>query len=228
MVELFAIRLLDEASFLNKKEQLLEMLPVENRTFFTRFKRTASLQRSLLGEVLLRYILGRKLGIQSITITFRKSDNGKPYLENKEAYFNLSHSGDWVVMALSDGEVGIDVEVVRTVNYRIAERFFSPEEVALLNSKVDNEKLDYFFDLWTLKESFLKFIGTGLTRSLNSFSIYHDKARIRIKEEGKLNNTNIFFRQYAIENGYKLSVCSYNAYFTERIKVITVKDLISA
>jgi 4'-phosphopantetheinyl transferase len=228
MVELFAIRLLDEEIFLTKKEQLLEMLPAENRNFFTRFKRTTSLQRSLLGEVLLRYILGRKLGIQIRAITFKKSDNGKPYLENKEAHFNLSHSGDWVAMALSDGEVGIDVEVVRPVNYRIAERFFSTEEVALLNSKEGDEKLDYFFDLWTLKESFLKFTGTGLTRSLNSFSIYHDKTGIRIKEKGKLNNTNIFFRQYAIENGYKLSICSYNVYFAEKIKVITIKDLISA
>jgi 4'-phosphopantetheinyl transferase len=228
MVELFAIRLMDEESFHSRKEQLLEFLPVENWTFFTRFKRTTSLQRSLLGEVLLRYILGCKLGIQSNTIIFRKSDNGKPYLENKETHFNLSHSGDWVVMAFSDGEVGIDVEVVRPVNYRIAERFFSLEEVASLNSKEGDEKLDYFFDLWTLKESFLKLIGTGLTRSLNSFTIYHDRERFRIKEKGKLIDTDIFFRQFPVEKGYKLSVCSYKAYFAEKMKVITVKDLISA
>jgi 4'-phosphopantetheinyl transferase len=226
MVEVFAIRILDEVDFLSKKEFLLELLPVNSRSFFSRFKRISSLQRSLFGELLSRFILGQKLKVDSKVICFSKSENGKPFLENKNVHFNLSHSGNWVVIAYSNEEVGIDAEVIRPVNYRIAERFFSPKEVRKLNSKDGKEKLDYFFDLWTLKESFLKLIGTGLTRSLNSFSIYNNDGQFRMKEKGGKSDTKVFFRQFQLEDGYKLSVCSYSKIFQEKVKMITVDDLL--
>jgi 4'-phosphopantetheinyl transferase len=226
MVEVYAIRLLNDEDFLAKKELLLDHLPVSNRNFIARFKKTSSAQRSLFSELLSRFILSQKLGIKSKAIIFNKSENGKPFLENRNAHFNLSHSGNWVVLALSKSEVGIDVELIRPVNYRIAERFFSPAEVRLLNTRKDNDKLDYFFDLWTLKESYLKLIGTGLTRSLNSFSIYHHHDEIRMKETGRTNNAAIFFRQYPLEEGYKLSVCSYDKTFAKKIEWITVDDIL--
>lgn len=225
MVEVYAIRLLNDEDFLSKKESLLDHLPASNRNFIARFKKISSAQRSLFSELLSRFILSQKLGINSKAIVFSKSENGKPYLEKSITRFNLSHSGNWVVMALGNSEVGIDVELIRPVNYRIAERFFSPAEVRLLNSKKEDDKLDYFFDLWTLKESYLKLIGTGLTRSLNSFSIYHHNDEIRMKEMGKNNNSNIFFRQYPLEDGYKLSVCSYDKIFDKKIEWITVDDI---
>jgi 4'-phosphopantetheinyl transferase len=77
-----------------------------------------------------------------------------------------------------------------------------------------------------LKESFLKLIGTGLTRSLSSFSIYHDGAEFRIKERNKPNASNIFFKQFPLEEGYKLSVCSSYQFFAEKIKWITADDLL--
>jgi len=226
MVEVYAIRLLNDEDFLAKKESLLDHLPASNRNFIARFKKTSSAQRSLFSELLSRFILSQKLGINSKAIVFNKSENGKPFLENRKVHFNLSHSGNWVVMALSKSEVGIDVELIRPVNYRIAERFFSPAEVRLLNSRKENDKLDYFFDLWTLKESYLKLIGTGLTRSLNSFSIYHLQGEIRMKEPGRTNNAAIFFRQYPLEDGYKLSVCSYDKIFAEKTEWITVDDIL--
>lgn len=226
MVEVFAIRILEEEDFLSKKEILIELLPTANRSFFSRFKRTSSLQRSLFGELLSRFVLSQKTETKAKDIVFNKSENGKPFIENRNDYFNLSHSGNWVVMAYSSAEVGIDVEVIRPVNYRIAERFFSAGEVKILNSKNGEEKLDYFFDLWTLKESFLKLIGTGLTRSLSSFSIYHDGEEFRIKEKGKKGQSDIFFKQYKVEEGYRLSVCSPQKFFAEKIKWITVDELL--
>ncbi len=226
MTEVFAIRLLDDQDFLDKKELLLDLLPESNRSFISRFKRTAGAQRSLFGELLSRFILQQKLGLDGKAIIYNKSKNGKPFLESKQAQFNLSHSGNWVVMAYGKEEVGIDVEEIRPINYRIAERFFSTEEVRLLNSKSGDEKLDYFFDLWTLKESYLKLIGTGLTRSLSSFTIYHKGADIRIKERGKAGKPSAYFRQYPLDKGYKLSVCSFKNNFTEKVEWIIVDDFI--
>jgi len=227
MIEVFAIRLLDDEVFLYEKENLLELLPVSNRNFYSRFKRISGLQRSLFGELLSRAILSRKLGIHSASIVFNKSENGKPYLENRKVNFNLSHSGDWVVMAMAEAEVGIDIELIRPINYRIAERFFSPAEVSVLNSKMKDDKLEYFFELWTLKESYLKLIGTGLTRSLNSFTIYQEDQRFRIRENGNSGASNVFFKQYPIEDGYKLSVCSHSGLFAEKIERITIEHFYS-
>ena len=228
MVEVFAFRILDDDKFLSEKEKLLYLLPPENRNFIERFKRTSGAQRSLFGELLARFIIGKTLGVDSERIVFNKSKNGKPFLNSTELHFNLSHSGDYVVMAASDLEVGIDIELIRTINYRIAERFFSPDEVSILNSKAGSNKLEYFFDLWTLKESYLKLIGTGLTRSLSSFTIEFDDGEFRMKEKGKRKNTNVFFKQYLLEKEYKLSVCSYNKNFTDKVKWITVEDFSKA
>jgi 4'-phosphopantetheinyl transferase len=226
MVEVFAFRILDDEDFLSKKEGLLHLLPPENRNFIARFKRTSGAQRSLFGELLARFIIGKTLGVDSKTIAFNKSKNGKPFLNKTGLHFNLSHSGDYVVMALSDHEVGIDVEVIRPINYRIAERFFSPQEVSVLNLKAGYNKLEYFFDLWTLKESYLKLIGTGLTRSLSSFTIEIKDGEFMMREKMKRKNANVYFEQYPLEAGYKLSVCSYNKNFTHRVKWITIKDFL--
>ena len=227
MVEVFAIKILDEEGFLIKKELLLKLLPSSNRDFYTRFKRTSALQRSLFAELLSRFIISQKLELSPHNIVFSRSKNGKPFLENSNTKFNLSHSGDWVVMAIAEAEVGIDVELIRPVNYHIAERFFSKDEVTILNLREGKDKLNYFFDLWTLKESYLKLIGTGLTRSLSSFTVHMNSGKFVISEEGNKMNTKVFFRQYSLSENYKLSVCSYDNNFNPKLKLISVDDLLT-
>ncbi len=224
MVEVFALGILEENDFLSHKESLLELLPPENRNFISRFRRNSSAQRSLFGELLLRHVLGQRLGIDGKAIVFSKSKNGKPYLRASGIHFNLSHSGEYVAVALSDHDTGIDVEQIRPVNYRIAERFFSPEEVTALNSKSGSSKLEYFFDLWTLKESYLKMIGTGLTRSLSSFTVEFVNGGFRMTEKSGSRKAEIFFKQYSIDDAYKLSVCSYNRSFSDEVVWIEAKD----
>jgi 4'-phosphopantetheinyl transferase len=227
MVEVFAIKILNEESFLIKKDILLELLPLANRNFYSRFKRTSALQRSLFAELLSRFIISQKSELVPHNILFSRAKNGKPFLENSDTKFNLSHSGDWVVMALAEAEVGIDVELIRPVNYQIAERFFSKDEVTILNSKEGDEKLEYFFDLWTLKESYLKLIGTGLTRSLSSFTVHQHSGKFVISEDGNEINTNVFFKQYGLTEEYKLSVCSFNKNFNPGLNLVSVDDLLT-
>lgn len=226
MIEVYAIQILDDENFLKRKETLLAQLPPANKDFYSRFKRTSSLQRSLLAELLSRFIIGQKLAIPARNIVFLRAKNGKPYLADGNLRFNLSHSGNWVVMALAETEVGIDVELLRPVNYHIAERFFSKDEVTNLNSKEGDDKLAYFFDLWTLKESYLKLLGTGLTRSLSSFTVHKDNDVIVITEGGRELNSNVFFKQYNLSENYKLSVCSLTNNFNPEYKLISVDDLL--
>lgn len=95
----------------------------------------------------------------------------KPRLVSpKGVFFNLSHSGDWTVIAVSDGEVGVDIQQVKPVDMRLATRFFSADEGRILAEAGDGAKA-LFYRLWTVKEAYLKALGTGLNRPLNSFTV---------------------------------------------------------
>lgn len=100
-----------------------------------------------------------------LPISYNRNENGKPYLTDYPLCISISHSGDYAVCAVSDTEVGIDIQQIRKANFRIAKRYFTSEECEYIG----NDELR-FFELWSKKESYLKAIGTGITVPLNSFS----------------------------------------------------------
>lgn len=120
---------------------------------------------SLLSRVLLGYILKKHYSIEKFS--FYYGSNGKPYLKNEALYFNISHSGNYVICVTSDAEIGCDVQCIGKYNPRIAERFFTENERAFLE-KSENQPSD-FTRLWALKESVLKKTGEGITGGLDSF-----------------------------------------------------------
>lgn len=97
-------------------------------------------------------------------------EHGKPMLpEELGLYFNLSHSGDYVLCAVSDRETGADIQRHEKYGDRLAERFFHPEELAYLREAEDRKQC--FYDLWCLKESCIKCTGRGLSTGLENFSV---------------------------------------------------------
>ncbi len=95
----------------------------------------------------------------------------KPKLTSPQGvFFNLSHSGEWTVIAISDNEVGVDIQQVKPLNMRLATRFFSENEQKIL-AEAGDDAGQLFYRLWTVKEAYLKAVGTGLSRPLNSFSV---------------------------------------------------------
>jgi 4'-phosphopantetheinyl transferase len=96
-----------------------------------------------------------------------------PGLGRRGLRFNLSHTRGFVACAVTvDSEIGIDVETLarNPAELDIAERFFSPTEVAMLRGTAPDRQHDTFFRLWTLKEAYIKATGEGLSRALDSFS----------------------------------------------------------
>ncbi|MEZ5197351.1 MAG: 4'-phosphopantetheinyl transferase superfamily protein [Bacteroidales bacterium] len=225
MVEVYAIKLIENDEFSRLKDHLLSLLPITSRAFYDNIKSQSVYQRSLLGELLARKAIGSKTGIKIADINIQKSEKGKPYQMNiSNCYFNISHSGEWVVVGISEKETGIDVEHLKKINFGIAERFFSPAENQDLNLLTGTEKSSYFFELWTLKESYLKLLGKGLTKSLSSFSILKNGSSFNLWE-GKQKISNVFFKQYFLADGYKLSICSMDNEFSEKLKTMTITDL---
>ncbi|MCR4618312.1 MAG: 4'-phosphopantetheinyl transferase superfamily protein [Lachnospiraceae bacterium] len=92
---------------------------------------------------------------------FRIGEQGKPYFENPEyPYFNISHAGGYAAIALSDTEVGIDIQNRRnTKTIDMAKRFFAPDEV---ESCISDKSGDMFFKLWSRKEALGKCTGDGV------------------------------------------------------------------
>ncbi|MBQ6766909.1 MAG: 4'-phosphopantetheinyl transferase superfamily protein [Paludibacteraceae bacterium] len=129
------------------------------------------------------------------------------YKEYPEIHFSLSHSGVMAMCAISDRPVGCDVEKIRERDLDIAKRFFTSEEYDLIKSqKTDELQTKMFFRIWTLKESFVKCIGTGLSTPLNEFSIIPD-VHGKITLNQTISNSEYNFVELNLDDGYKYSVC---------------------
>ncbi len=178
--------------------------------------------RSLFAEVLLRYGLKKDLGLEGMEIEFEKNDYGKPELKkNKQIHFNVSHSGDWVVCAISDQPVGVDVELEKEHDLQIAKRFYGKKEYdALLKSK--NQK-ELFITFWTLKESYVKAEGKGLSIPFESFAFTMQEKNISLEVDEKPCNT-YEFQTYPIAEGVQVATCSMQP-IEGRFKIVTLEEL---
>ena len=155
------------------------------------------------------YLLLKKL-LSEENITnpvFKTEKYGKPYIQNYENFhFNLSHSRKIVLCAISDMEVGIDVEYIDPeIDLNIAKHYFFNEEYNSI-IKSDNPA-DEFFKYWVLKESYMKYTGFGMNLNLDSFEIIIEDT-IKLKNDNKNLKFNLFdIKDYkiGIASNYKVS-----------------------
>jgi 4'-phosphopantetheinyl transferase len=224
-VEVYAIQLLPAEDFELVRGKMLEILPQKARERFTHLSRGADVQRSLLGELLARYLIAGKLRISGEEIIFEAGPNGKPAIRgNDTLYFNISHSGQWVVCAIASVPVGVDVERLRPVNPGLAKRFFTNGEFEMLQALPEEERTSKFIELWTLKESFLKAIGRGLTRNLNSFSVEPNNGLFVIT--GDDSSGKYFLKLLAVDSAYRLAVCAPSGDFCESVVMIEINEIL--
>jgi 4'-phosphopantetheinyl transferase len=155
-----------------------DLLSPDEQTKADRFHFAADRLRYVTGRGLLRTILARCTGIDAAHLRFEYGEFGKPHLLPGSAklplQFNVSHSGDLVLIALTlDRVLGVDVESVRDdVNAdRIAASFFSSHEQKALRSLPAHLRPGAFFDCWTRKEAFIKAVGGGLSIPLQQFDV---------------------------------------------------------
>lgn len=159
-------------------------------------------KRCLCAELLMRYSLFTDSGIR-FTGEPLLGKYGKPYIQGtKYFFFSTSHSGKWVVMAYGSSQVGADVEVIKCGSSSIAKGCFTEAELEYILESGDEGADERFVRLWTLKESYIKYLGTGLSTPLDSFTVYADRDLIYTDADGSLTFTNIRF-----DREHYLSVC---------------------
>ena len=102
---------------------------------------------------------------EDFTEELGKGEHGKPYLKRfPQICFNISHSNGIAVCAISQSEVGIDVERIGTFRSAVARRVLTEKEIEFLETLAEHERGEMFYRFWTLKESYLKLDGSGLAR----------------------------------------------------------------
>ncbi len=143
-----------------------------------RFRFAKDRDRYIVARGLLRKILGGYTGKEPRELRFRYNDYGKPELTDEaheqNIYFNVSHSHGLALYGVTRNRgIGVDIEFIRPdfANEKIAERFFSPREVATLRSLPKEVQARAFFNCWTRKEAYLKALGDGLSRPLGDFEV---------------------------------------------------------
>jgi 4'-phosphopantetheinyl transferase len=128
----------------------------------------------VVGRGGLRYVLSRYGNVSPEELRFTYGAFGKPSLVGGELRFNMSHSNGVALFAVAaDRELGVDVEHIRAdfASEDIAQRFFSPLEVATFNALPKEEQVAAFFRCWTRKEAYIKAIGRGLSEPLDAFDV---------------------------------------------------------
>jgi 4'-phosphopantetheinyl transferase len=157
---------------------LARTLSSEESSRADRFRFPRDRDRFIVGRGLLRAILGRYLGMEPERIEFRYGPRGKPALSTVPGVeglrFNLSHSQGLALFALTrDREIGVDLEFIRPLHEveGIADRFFSPREVAEWRALRGDQRRQAFFNCWTRKEAYLKATGDGLAVPLDGFDV---------------------------------------------------------
>jgi 4'-phosphopantetheinyl transferase len=137
----------------------------------------------------LREILSLYTGISSAKILFEIQGEGKPQLSPtqnpNQVRFNLSHSGDMQVIAVTRaGEIGVDIEKIRPFERLNAftERFFYPSEKEKIENAPPAKKLEVFFSIWTAKEAWAKARGESVFRALARYEwTPEDQANVPIE-----------------------------------------------
>jgi 4'-phosphopantetheinyl transferase len=157
---------------------LHETLSPDERDRAGRYRFDRDRNRFTVGRGVLRLLLGSYLGIPPDRPRLCYGAQGKPALANEggewDLQFNLSHSQGLALVAFSPGRaLGVDLEQIRPdlAEDRIAESFFSRQEVATLRALPPEQQAEAFFACWTRKEAYIKALGGGLSISLDSFDV---------------------------------------------------------
>ena len=139
---------------------------------------------------------------------------GKPYVKDnvfcgQPLYFNLSHSEDMAVCAISSKEVGIDVQKCKDIDFfGMAKRFFAPEEVRALENTTPEEQKSLFYRLWTYKEAYGKMTGQGVLAYLGK-----DFLQMMPENENRTETTpesceeRVLFQEFSLVPDFYMTLC---------------------
>lgn len=146
----------------------LNALPAWRREKALQYKKLDDRKRSVLAFVLLQHALREEYGINEVP-EFVYNEFGKTSFSNLPIRFSLSHCKDAVACAVSDHNIGIDVETIVPYNPDVARRVCTADELKMLEQSLNKDV--EFIKLWTVKEAISKYEGMGLSLSFAEIDV---------------------------------------------------------
>ena len=200
----------------NTFKEFLVLLPAFLQAEIKAYKHWESAQASLLGKMLLLY------GMKKMQLDFSLDDiivgyKDRPYI-HKDFDFNISHSGEFVMVAISKGaKVGIDIEKHRKLEVALFRKYFNDHEWNRIEQAAD--PLRAFFELWAIKESAIKCDGRGV-EVLSQTHIHSNVTKRIVICDAK----EFYFQLIQLAAHYACSVCS-DKEIEVRLEELTIPDL---
>ena len=148
------------------------LLDAEEAAEVARYRFEDDRKRAAMSRYLRRVVLAKYASCDPHDLRFTRAEEGKPALAGGGPQFNISHSGERVVLAVADEPIGVDIEGPRTVSdaRELAARFFAAEERQRVETAADVQAT--FLEIWTAKEAVIKATGRGLAHALDSFVVH--------------------------------------------------------
>ena len=157
-------------------DEYLSILSNEEREKYQRFHFEKDSHSYLVSHALVRKVLSRYCDVQPETWKFSFNQHGKPEILSSikcpNIKFNLSHADGMSACVVSlDNDCGVDVENIHRKNklHAVAERMFAEQEAKIMSACDESKMQKKFFDFWTLREAYVKAVGTGLGGSSKEF-----------------------------------------------------------
>lgn len=201
---------MDVRCFDNEKlfQEKMKLLSPYRQQKVALLKHEKDKNRSLGAGILLDHAL-MTCGLRERSVEYEIGKWGKPSLKyHPEIHFSLSHSGDYAICSIGDKPVGNDIEFVKQGRLKVADRFFTEEELDwLYGAREDEERTKRMFRIWTMKESFLKVTGRGMSLSLSDFTIHVDEESQRIRVRHKVDAKYYSMKEYDVLDQYCVAVC---------------------
>lgn len=150
---------------------LLKYVSPLKRIILDRYRYNIDRKLSLYADVLVRKQAMYALGIRNKEIEYVTNKHGKPYIDGyPEFQFNISHTRNAIAVAFSNHEIGIDIEKIDRTHNQLLSHLYTPYEQKYILSHKDPNRA--FYEIWTKKEAYVKYIGIGLALPLNSFDVF--------------------------------------------------------
>jgi len=190
-----------------------------------RFKREEDKKLSAAAELLLIYALKQVMPELMLPLEIIEDDKGRPEIVSEikldrkifkdgKLYFNISHSKDYSICSIADEPIGVDIEYCKVNSIPNPEAILYPKEVETMAFVTNpSEKNKYFFECWTLKESYLKNLGIGLEIRPKEFMVAEDMVEAPGRKMKKrythcLKLGEIKNADWKFDMNYRISICS--------------------
>lgn len=206
----------------------LQLLDDDERNRANRFMQARHRDQYIVAHGVLRYLLGRYLGLAPASLRFGRGASGKPCLVGPHAglAFNLTHSHGRALLAVGDRQLGVDLEMAsaNVEIMEIAERYFFGTELADIRSQSSGLQRRAFYRYWVAKEAVLKAEGVGLGFPLDRFAVAFDpgdasRASVHSKDTSQLSDE-WWVRMLASEPDWPAAVATRGTDWTLRTCLI--------